>query len=66
VGDNAPYAVSDTSDYGVPVHAERRGLAHVEIEIRQDLIADAQGEAAWAERMARLLAAADARLKAAG
>ena len=66
VGDNAPYAVSDVSDYGVPVHAERRGLAHVEIEIRQDLIADAQGEAAWAERMARLLAAADARLKAAG
>jgi predicted N-formylglutamate amidohydrolase len=47
------------------VHAERRGLAHVEIEIRQDLIADATGEAAWAERMARLLAAADARLKAA-
>ena len=39
VGDNAPYAVSDVTDYGVPVHAERRGLAHVEIEIRQDLIA---------------------------
>jgi predicted N-formylglutamate amidohydrolase len=65
VGDNAPYAVSDLTDYGVPVHAERRGLAHVEIEIRQDLIADATGEAAWAERMARLLAAADAGLKAA-
>jgi predicted N-formylglutamate amidohydrolase len=65
VGDNAPYAVSDLTDYGVPVHAERRGLAHVEIEIRQDLIADAAGEAAWAGRMARLLAAADARLKAA-
>jgi len=66
VGDNAPYAVSDLTDYGVPLHAERRGLAHVEIEIRQDLIADAAGEAAWAERMARLLAAADARLKATG
>ena len=65
VGDNAPYAVSDLTDYGVPTHAERRGLAHVEIEIRQDLIADATGEAAWAERMARLLGAADARLKAA-
>ena len=65
VGDNAPYAVSDLTDYGVPVHAERRGLPHVEIEIRQDLIADAAGEAAWSERMARLLAAADARLKAA-
>jgi predicted N-formylglutamate amidohydrolase len=64
VGDNAPYAVSDVTDYGVPRHAERRSLPHVEIEIRQDLIADGAGETAWAERMARLLAAADARLKA--
>jgi predicted N-formylglutamate amidohydrolase len=64
VGDNAPYAVSDLTDYGVPRHAERRNLPHVEIEIRQDLIADASGEAAWAARMARLLVAADARLKA--
>jgi predicted N-formylglutamate amidohydrolase len=66
VGDNAPYAVSDLTDYGVPRHAERRGLPHVEIEIRQDLIADAAGEAAWAGRMARLLGAADARLRAVG
>ena len=66
VGDNAPYAVSDTSDYGVPVHGERRGLPHVEIEIRQDLIADADGQAAWAARLARLLPAADARLRHAG
>jgi predicted N-formylglutamate amidohydrolase len=63
VGDNAPYAVSDTSDYGVPMHAERRGLPHVEIEIRQDLIADAAGQVAWAARFARLLRAADARLR---
>ncbi len=55
VGDNAPYAVSDVSDYGVPMHAERRGLPHVEIEIRQDLIADEAGQAAWAARFARLL-----------
>jgi predicted N-formylglutamate amidohydrolase len=65
VGDNAPYALSGTSDYGVPVHGEARGLAHVEIEIRQDLIADAAGEAAWAERFARLLTAADQQLQAA-
>ena len=62
VGDNAPYAVSDVTDYGVPVHAERRGLAHVEIEIRQDLIADEAGQAAWAARFARLLPAAVGRL----
>jgi predicted N-formylglutamate amidohydrolase len=62
VGDNAPYAVSDITDYGVPMHAERRGLAHVEIEIRQDLIADAAGQATWAARFERLLSAAVARL----
>jgi predicted N-formylglutamate amidohydrolase len=62
VGDNAPYAVSDITDYTVPVHAERRGLPHVEIEIRQDLIADVAGQAAWAARFERLLPAAIGRL----
>jgi predicted N-formylglutamate amidohydrolase len=62
VGDNAPYAITDTSDYTVPVHGERRGLPHVEIEIRQDLIAEAAGQAAWAARLARLLPIADRRL----
>jgi predicted N-formylglutamate amidohydrolase len=55
IGENEPYAVSDATDYTVPVHAERRGLVHVEIEIRQDLIAELQGQALWAERLARLL-----------
>jgi predicted N-formylglutamate amidohydrolase len=63
VGDNAPYAITDTSDYTVPVHGEGRGLAHVEIEIRQDLIVDQAGEDAWATRLARLLPLADARLR---
>lgn len=54
VGDNEPYAVSDATDYAIPVHAERRGLAHVELEIRQDLIADARGQQAWSDRLARL------------
>jgi predicted N-formylglutamate amidohydrolase len=66
VGDNQPYAVGDLSDYTVPVHGERRGLPHVEIEIRQDLIADAAGQAAWAARLARLLPEADARLRERG
>ena len=65
VGDNEPYALSDFDDYTVPVHGERRGLAHVEIEIRQDLIADAAGQAAWAGRLARLLPEAWARWQAA-
>ena len=66
VGDNEPYSVSDLTDYTVPVHAERRGLPYAEVEIRQDLIADADGQAAWADRLARLLREADARLPAAG
>jgi len=55
VGDNQPYAISDDSDYAANVHAEGRGLAYVEIEIRQDLIVDAARQAAWAQRLARLL-----------
>ncbi len=55
VGDNEPYALSDLDDYTVPVHGEQRGLPHVEIEIRQDLIADRAGEAHWAVRLGRLL-----------
>ncbi len=58
IGENEPYAVSDQTDYTVPVHGERRGLPHVEIEIRQDLIAGPAGQAIWAERLARLLPAA--------
>ena len=48
VGDQLPYTVQDEGDYTLPVHGERRGLPHVGIEIRQDLIAEAQGQAAWA------------------
>jgi predicted N-formylglutamate amidohydrolase len=55
VGDNAPYFVTDASDYTIPVHAERRRLHHVLIEIRQDLIGAEDGQRAWAERLARLL-----------
>jgi predicted N-formylglutamate amidohydrolase len=55
VAENEPYQVSDETDYGVPVHAEAGGLDYLEIEIRQDLIADEPGQAAWARRLARLL-----------
>src|SRR6478609_3861499 len=40
VGDNEPYAVSDETDYTIPVHGEARGLMNSGIEIRQDLISD--------------------------
>lgn len=55
VGDNVPYALNDESDYTVPVHGEQRGLPHVEIEIRQDLIADKAGHKIWAERLSAAL-----------
>jgi predicted N-formylglutamate amidohydrolase len=55
IGENEPYAMLDASDYTVPVHGEARGLVHVELEIRQDLIADAAGQEHWAQRLADLL-----------
>jgi predicted N-formylglutamate amidohydrolase len=54
VGDNQPYAASDATDYCIPVHAEPRGIIHCGIEIRQDLIADAAGQEAWAARLTRI------------
>lgn len=55
VGDNQPYAVTDATDYTIPVHGEARGLVHAGIEIRQDLISELGGQAEWAETLARLL-----------
>jgi predicted N-formylglutamate amidohydrolase len=63
VGDNAPYRVSDITDYGIPVHGERRGLPHVEVEIRQDLIETETGQGEWSARLAGALLAADAQMK---
>ena len=62
VGDNEPYRV-DKKDYGIPVHALARGLPHVLLEIRQDLIAQAAGQRVWAQRLADVLNAARAVLK---
>ncbi len=55
VGDNEPYSVSDETDYTIPVHGERRGLPHALVEIRQDLIADENGQRHWVRVLARLL-----------
>lgn len=55
VGDNEPYSVSSETDYTIPVHAEGRGLLHVGIEIRQDLVSDETGQARWADILARRL-----------
>lgn len=55
IGDNEPYFVSDETDYTIPRHAEARGLPHVEIEIRQDLLHDDAGQADWARRITNAL-----------
>ncbi len=62
VGENAPYALTEDSDYSIPFHAQRRGLEHVEIEIRQDLIAAPEGQARWANRFAHWFTASLAQL----
>ena len=59
IGDNEPYFVSDETDYTVPRHGEARGLPHVEIEIRQDLITDDAGQDEWAGRICRALQSAE-------
>jgi predicted N-formylglutamate amidohydrolase len=60
IADNEPYFVSDETDYTVPVHAERRGLLHVEIEVRQDLVTTEAGQRDWADRLSRALVQARA------
>jgi predicted N-formylglutamate amidohydrolase len=64
VGDNEPYAVSNETDYTIPVHGEARGLMNTGIEIRQDLIADQAGEMQWAERLATIFGEIEATLRA--
>ena len=64
VGDNEPYAVSDETDYTIPVHGEARGLMNTGIEIRQDLLADQAGERQWADRLARIFGESEAMLRA--
>lgn len=51
VGDNDPYSGKAPQDFTIDHHAEDARLPHVGIEIRQDLIADADG----IERMAAVL-----------
>jgi predicted N-formylglutamate amidohydrolase len=64
VGDNEPYAVSDETDYTIPVHGEARGLMNSGIEVRQDLIAEPAGQQQWADRLARVFTGIEATLRA--
>ena len=63
VGDNQPYAMDDV-DYSAPLHAIGRGLDYLELEVRQDLIADETGQARIAGLLQAVLPQALARLAA--
>jgi predicted N-formylglutamate amidohydrolase len=51
IGANVPYVIERISDYAIPVHGEDRGLDAVLVEIRQDLIASADGQSRWADHL---------------
>ncbi|MBM3571203.1 MAG: N-formylglutamate amidohydrolase, partial [Alphaproteobacteria bacterium] len=51
VGDNQPYSARDGHGFTLAHHAETRGLPHVLVELRQDLVDTQQGVAAWARRL---------------
>ena len=56
VGDNQPYSARNPPGSTLETHAIDAGLSGVVVEIRQDLVADGEGSAGWAERLAALLA----------
>lgn len=57
IGMNEPYQIDDESDWFVPQIGEARGLPHSLIEIRNDHIGSAAGQALWADRLSFVLGA---------
>jgi predicted N-formylglutamate amidohydrolase len=55
VGDNEPYSAKDNVDYTIRRHGRDRGLPHVMIEIRNDIVGDKGGRRHWAEKLASIL-----------
>jgi predicted N-formylglutamate amidohydrolase len=53
VGDQEPYS-GTILNYTMNRHAEAEGRPYLGIEIRQDEIADAAGQAVWSERLGRI------------
>lgn len=52
IGDNEPYSGRHPHDFTIDHHAESRGLASVGIEVRQDLVSNADGARKWADILA--------------
>lgn len=55
VGDNQPYSMDPAVDFSTPFHAVRRNLPYLQVEFRQDEVADAAGQLRWAQRFATAL-----------
>jgi predicted N-formylglutamate amidohydrolase len=55
VGDNQPYSAKDNVDYTIRRHGRDRGLPHVMIEVRNDLLRAVKDITAWTERLADAL-----------
>lgn len=55
VGDNEPYSGCGGCGHSLQDHADRRGLANVLIEVRQDLIDTHHGAAQWAALLGKVL-----------
>ena len=64
VGDNEPYSGQLLGDC-MWTHGTRRGLPHVLIEIRNDLIGSLDGQAGWAARLAPMIRGAVAEMNGA-
>jgi predicted N-formylglutamate amidohydrolase len=55
VGDNQPYDLDPAVDYSIPFHAMRRNLAYLQVEFRQDEVAEKTAQIRWARRFADAL-----------
>ena len=55
IGDNEPYSGRHPADFTIDHQAEPLGLAHIGIEIRQDLINDISGQQRWGSLLADVL-----------
>ena len=55
VGDNQPYSSKDNVDYTIRRHGRDRGLPHVMIEVRNDLLRAIADITAWTQRLADAL-----------
>ncbi len=52
---NEPYSITDTGDYTIPVHGERRDIPNILLEVRNDHIAYQTGQEVWSKLLSDVL-----------